>query len=92
MGRVAGTVPFRHWGQALHILGGLQIRATFWQTFLSQRWLPSQRLVGFWSPCLCRDVKLKGTPEGRAFALQPPAVAMTRGKQGEGIEGPGLGD
>lgn len=31
-------------------------------------------------------------PEGCALSLEPPAVAMQRGKQGEGIEGPGLGD
>lgn len=31
-------------------------------------------------------------PEGCALTLQPPAVAMRRGQQGEGIEGPGLGD
>ena len=36
MGRVLGAVPFRHQGQALQVLGGLQICATFWQTLFSQ--------------------------------------------------------
>lgn len=36
MGRVPGAVPFRHRGQALQVLGGLQRHAIFWQTLLSQ--------------------------------------------------------
>lgn len=53
---------------------------------------PEPAAGGFLGPLSLHGHETGEIPEGCALSLQPPAVAMRKGQQGEGIEGPGLGD